>query len=571
MCQGTGPATWAQAQAMLDDVLRFMAAEDTAGLPAAAAAERLRALECHDAVEAAVRGRLLAGFSAQEGPVEDGHRSIRAWLVHSTRVTRAQAAEHQAVQALAEHHPALTAALAEGGPLSKSEALQLAKWTKKIPGACRGDAEELLVAAARRGVDLHGLAALCAEILARTAEADPDGRDPGLDRALSLHTTLDGAGVVRGDLTPECAAMVQSVLDALSAPHGSDDARTRQQRYHDGLAEAMKRLLASDLLPQRAGQPVKALVHIYFAELLERDGDGVLQDKWIAEYRARWAAHRAASSVSPGDGGAWLEGDAARAIAVDAMIIPVVTADLDPAAIDDLIALCVELHELRTQPAPTGSPDPAAADCPAPAGAPVSAEVPAAAHPGIPVPSSTPGLGTSPAPSAQPDPAPPAGLTTSAARCAELTATVTDTMAELEHQILAKILDVVSGPGGAASFLRRNLLGKPLAGPSLPLDVGRTDDIPLHLRRLVTLRDQHCQYPGGCDQPAAQCEPHHVVHRKDGGTTSLANLKDYCHWHHHVVLHELGWTLTVHPDGTSQVTSPDGKTIHSHAPPPRPG
>ena len=59
----------------------------------------------------------------------------------------------------------------------------------------------------------------------------------------------------------------------------------------------------------------------------------------------------------------------------------------------------------------------------------------------------------------------------------------------MEQHILGKILQVVSGPGGAASFLR---LGKPLAGPSLPLDVGQTDDIPLHLRRLVALRDQHC-------------------------------------------------------------------------------
>ena len=141
----------------------------------------------------------------------------------------------------------------------------------------------------------------------------------------------------------------------------------------------------------------------------------------------------------------------------------------------------------------------------------------------------------------------------------------------MEHQILGKILQVVSGPGGAASFLRRHLLGKPLAGPSLPLDVGQTDDIPVHLRRLVALRDQTCQFAGGCDQPASGCEPHHVTHRADGGRTSLTNLKDYCWWHHHVVLHELGWTLTVHPDGTSQVTSPDGKTIRSHSPPPRPG
>ena len=289
----------------------------------------------------------------------------------------------------------------------------------------------------------------------------------------------------------------------------------------------MRRLLASDLLPQRAGQPVKALVHIYFAELRDRDQDGILQDKWITEYRARWAAHRAAASVSTGDGGAWLEGDAAREVACDAMIIPVVTGDIDPAAVEDLIALCVEYHQLRTQPAPE------------------------------PVPAATALV--------------PAGLAGPAARRTEVTAAAADALAELEHQILGKILQVVSGPGGAASFLRRHLLGKPLAGPSLPLDVGQTDDIPLHLRRLVALRDQTCQYPGGCDQPASGCEPHHVQHRSDGGHTSLTNLKDYCWWHHHVVLHELGWTLTVHPDGTSQVQSPDGKIIRSHSPPPRPG
>ena len=76
---------------------------------------------------------------------------------------------------------------------------------------------------------------------------------------------------------------------------------------------------------------------------------------------------------------------------------------------------------------------------------------------------------------------------------------------------------------------------------------------------------------GGCDQPPAACEPHHVRHRADGGPTSLANLKNYCWWHHHVILHQLGWTPALHPDGTSHATSPDGKTIHSHHPPPRPG
>jgi hypothetical protein len=62
-----------------------------------------------------------------------------------------------------------------------------------------------------------------------------------------------------------------------------------------------------------------------------------------------------------------------------------------------------------------------------------------------------------------------------------------------------------------------------------------------------------------------------VVHRADGGHTSLTGLKAWCWWHHHVVLHQLGWTLTIYPDGTSQARSPAGKTIRSHSPPPRPG
>ena len=441
-------------------VLRFLAGEDEAGLPAQAIADQLRALERTDAVGSALRGRLLAVFDTQDGHLADGQRSTRTWLVHSLRVTRGQAGEYLAVQALARGHRVLHAALAEGWVLTTSEALQLARWTRPIPEDYRAEAEEILVAAARAGVDLRGLAAICAEIRARTAEADPDDdNDKHLDRGLSLDTTFDGAGVVHGDLTPECAAMVRAVLDALSAPAGGGDLRTRPQRYHDALAEAMKRLLASGLLPQRAGQPVKALVHIYFAELREMDHDGILQDKWITEYRAQWAAARAASSVSTGDGGAWLEGDAAREVACDAMIIPVVTGDIDPGAVEDLIALCVRFHQLRT-----GTPAPTDPDAPV-------------------------GTGTPDRTRASDATAIPAGLTGTTARHAEHAATVTDALAEMEQQILGTILQVVSGPGGAASFLRRQLLGKPLAGPSLPLDVGQSDEIPVHLRRLVALRE----------------------------------------------------------------------------------
>ncbi len=506
------PASGAEILDKLQALAGELADLDAASLPAGELAACLLGMEQADAVWAVAWARLLAAFDATDGHQGDGQKTLRTWLVHMARVTRAQAAQYQALRALPRHHEPLLAGLRTKA-VTKSVALQLAKWTRQIPAEFRAQAEEILVAAARAGAGLRALAQICAEIRSRTVPPDPDGDDPGLDRALSLDTTLDGAGVLRGDLTPECAAMVQAVLDALSAPAGAGDLRTRPQRYHDALAEAMKRLLASDLLPQRAGQPVKALVHISFPDLCELDVDSKLQEAWIAGYRARWAAQRAAASVSTGDGGAWLEGDTARRMACDAMLVPVVTADLDLGAVEQLVGLCVQYEHLRRQ---------------APAGP-----------------------GQDPAQDAQQGGA-------------------AQVLAMLEHQILATVLQIVSGPGGVASFLRRNLLGKGLNGPSLPLDVGQTDDIPVHLRRLVALRDQTCQFPGGCTQPAASCEPHHVVHRADGGHTSLADLKLHCWWHHHVVLHQMGWQLTVHPDGTSEVRSPGGKIIRSHSPPPGP-
>ena len=42
----------------------------------------------------------------------------------------------------------------------------------------------------------------------------------------------------------------------------------------------------------------------------------------------------------------------------------------------------------------------------------------------------------------------------------------------------------------------------------------------------------------------------------------------YCFFHHHVAIHQWGWTVALHPDGTTTARSPDGtKTLHSHGPP----
>ncbi len=126
----------------------------------------------------------------------DGQRTTRTWLVNCLRVTKGQAGQYKAVQALAARHEPLLAGLRDR-LLTTSVALLLARWTQAIPEELRGGAEEILVTAARAGVNLQTLAALCAEIRERTAGPDPGDDpddDPRLDRAVSLDTTMDGAG-----------------------------------------------------------------------------------------------------------------------------------------------------------------------------------------------------------------------------------------------------------------------------------------------------------------------------------------------------------------------------------------
>src|SRR2546429_463316 len=73
--------------------------------------------------------------------------------------------------------------------------------------------------------------------------------------------------------------------------------------------------------------------------------------------------------------------------------------------------------------------------------------------------------------------------------------------AAIEQQVIGKAADLLSGPGGLASFLRRRQLGVRLGGPSLPLDIGYAETIPAGIRNAVLLRDRHSQWAGGCTQP----------------------------------------------------------------------
>ena len=257
MNDAVSPSGPKEALSMLTSAMSYLSAADATQMAAETQAQCLQALERVNAMGTAARASILGAFISGQGYSADADYSPRAWLINKTRITKGAAVAHTAWVRRAAGHPQVAEMLA-AGEISESFARTLCQWTEKLPEDCREAADVILVAAAKAGMDLRDLAELAAEILARSrSDADSDPDDGFEDRAVKLETTFQGAGVLTGDLTPECAAVVGTVLDALSAPAGAEDTRTYAQRYHDALEEAMRRLVTSGLLPERAGQPAK--------------------------------------------------------------------------------------------------------------------------------------------------------------------------------------------------------------------------------------------------------------------------------------------------------------------------
>jgi hypothetical protein len=55
------------------------------------------------------------------------------------------------------------------------------------------------------------------------------------------------------------------------------------------------------------------------------------------------------------------------------------------------------------------------------------------------------------------------------------------------------------------------------------------------LRKIIGLRDRHCQHPSGCDEPATNCDVDHIDPRSCGGITCLCNGQLLCTYHNRIV------------------------------------
>ena len=594
MCTATEPpmpANTGQALAMVRAGLGYLAGCDAGSLATSAQAEALIGLERAEAQHTVARAKILSAFTAQQGYEADGYYGAASWLRAITRVTKGGAAAATGWARRLAAHPVIAAALA-AGRVPASLARLICDWTDKLPEQYRQDADGILLAAVLGGADPHDLARLAWEMIER-AQASPDRDNDGFEeRALWLDTTFAGAGRLQGDLTPACAAALTVVLDALGRQAGPEDTRTLAQRQHDAIEEACRRLIGGQLIPGRDGQPPHLHVHV---DLNDLRGASVVERAWTP------------AMAAAGPGSVYLTGPAAEAAACDAVLTPMVTGQIDWAVLDQLTTLWLNAHGHARGPQQSqagGWPEDHAdgpqedhAD-----GRPEDhADGPREDHPGGPResqadgpredyaegpresqadgrpesrdanqpaarPGHVPGPGTGPFPGTGHPPGPDDAPAADEHDCA-LSGCLEATRQRLQATLLRWSLDLLSGPGGLAGHLRGTLLGAPFNTLSQPLDLGRTTrTIPPHLRTAVIQRDKHCQFPG-CTQPPSVCEVHHLIPWAKGGPTSLGNLRLLCRFHHLIVIHRWGWTITCHPDGTRTATAPDGRTLHSHGPP----
>ncbi len=181
--------------------------------------------------------------------------------------------------------------------------------------------------AAQAGASLDDLRTIAGVALEKWRASRPDADEDGFDdRYVQAATTFGGAGVLRGNLTPECAAAVQAVLEALGKKAGAEDPRTEGQRFHDALQAGCELLIGAKMVPDRAGADTHVAVHIPFPELRQRPGAPEAEEVWL-----RGAAGE------PG----YLTGKDAEAAGCDAVAEPVVTGHADMRVVDKIIGLAL--------------------------------------------------------------------------------------------------------------------------------------------------------------------------------------------------------------------------------------
>ena len=354
--------------------------------------------------------------------------------------------------------------------------------------------------------------------LAALAEEDPPR--PRAPTATAATGSLTGAcgwpppwrgGKLDGDLTGRCAAALQQVLDSLGRKPGRTPRRrpALPRRPRRSLPPPPRRRVPAD----RAGQPAR--LHLHRASRLPR---------WRGCRATAVGTSGYAGTAGGRRDGPVLPGPARRRHDLRRPPGPIVTGRVDHDLLHRLAAHLTRSwrgHSTRNAaptPARTSHPAPAAARAaeaarrtPATAPAPGSAGPPPRAHPGQ---RRRPALRTD------------------------------------RTRVLAPHRDPHRPGRLDQPAPRRRRRHRPRPRPPAP-----RRHYPRPALRRPRLR------------PAPRRLPiHHIIPRSQGGATKLTNLLLLCTFHHLILIHRWGWTITLNADGTTTATSPTShRVLHSHS------
>src|SRR6201986_1417388 len=441
----------ADALRMMKAGLDYLNGPGAGELDPAACGTVLRSLGEIEATCTAAHALVLARFDAADAHDCDGYGTSASWLTAMADMTPRDARVKMREMRLLRGHPEMAAALA-GADISRSWALAIGDWTKKLPAELRAETIKILVQAAAAGAALDDLRMIAAVALEKWRASRPDAGEDGFDdRYVQVGTTFQGAGVIRGNLTPECAAAVQAVLEALGKKDGPEDPRTEGQRFHDALQAGCELLIRAKLVPDRAGADTHVAVHIPLGQLRDMPGAPELEEAWLR-----------GKAGEPG----YLTGKDAEAAACDAVAEPVVTGHADMRVVDKIIALALAAAGL-TLDADAGRVD----------GDQVSDRDETGPDDTVDSRDGQQAWGIAGAGRGA-----PTARAASRARLRARQRCTPGAMQALRYAIARLAIDFVSGPAGLAGWLRTTLLAPPYNTPSLPLDIGYSDSLPARIR-----------------------------------------------------------------------------------------
>ncbi|MFC7546205.1 DUF222 domain-containing protein [Plantactinospora sp. GCM10030261] len=255
-------------------------------------AELTAAIDAASVVQRKVAALMLLLVRQAHGidlPREQGATSTTGWLRHRLRITGLTARQLVDDAERLDTAPVALADAVTSGAVSVDQARVITSTVATVDreaGTAAADKALGMMLSWAGEFDKHQLGRLAARILEHVAPQiaedvqrralDAEDKRHQRDRYLALSPVGDGRLRLRGLLDRETAAMLRTVLDPLTRPHGTADTRDPGQRRHDALTDLCRLALSCDQLPDSGGEATQLVVTTTFDPLAQRLGTGTL-------------------------------------------------------------------------------------------------------------------------------------------------------------------------------------------------------------------------------------------------------------------------------------------------------